>query len=502
MKSIAQLIETLDCRVTGPTNVEISDIVFDSRKVTPGAMFVAFKGVHTDGHQYVQAAIAAGARAVLCAEPIQKSEATMIQVQDPLTALAPVALRFWDYPSSRLRMVGITGTNGKTTISYIVESIFKAAGIPAGVLGTINYRFGREINPAPNTTPFASELQRFLAHIAEKGGKACIMEVSSHALALGRVQGVDFDVAIFTNLTQDHLDFHGTMEAYGAAKARLFKSLDPASKKPYPKAAIVNLDDPWAEKMRNGVRVPVMGYRLHGPADVYASHIESDATGSRFTLHGPGIQAPVRLPLLGEYNVMNALAGAAVGLSQKLPVEAIVMGLESLTGVPGRMERVNTGQPFNIVIDYAHTEDALRKVLTALRRLKPLRILTVFGCGGDRDRTKRPLMGEAAAQLSDEVIVTSDNPRSEDPSRITLDIEVGVRRVRADHYQIILDRQEAIAQAIALAQPGDIILIAGKGHENYQILSDRTIPFDDREVAKRLLIAPHPAPSPEGKGRG
>ena len=249
--------------------------------------------------------------------------------------------------------------------------------------------------------------------------------------------------------------------------------------------------------MRAGIRSPRDGIstawtRGCTPKGGERSHIESDATGSRFTLHGPGIQTPVHLPLLGEYNIMNALAGAAVGLSQQLTAEAIVKGLGTLPGVPGRMERVTTGQPFNIVVDYAHTEDALKKVLTALRRLKPHRLLTVFGCGGDRDRTKRPLMGEAAAQLSDEVIVTSDNPRSEDPARSRMDIEVGVRRVRADHYQIIPDRQEAIAQAIAMAQPGDIILIAGKGHENYQILGDRTIPFDDREVARRLLSSPSP----------
>jgi UDP-N-acetylmuramoyl-L-alanyl-D-glutamate--2,6-diaminopimelate ligase len=489
MKSIAQLIEALDCHVVGPTDVGITDIVFDSRKVTQGALFAASKGVHTDGRLYVKAALEAGAKAILSVEPLEAPGATVIQVHDFQSALAHVAVRFWDFPSTHLRMVGITGTNGKTTISYIVESIFKAAGIPSGVLGTINYRFGEDVKPAPNTTPLASELQRFLAHVVSKGGKACVMEVSSHALALGRVQGVDFDAAVFTNLTQDHLDFHGTMDAYAAAKMRLFQSLDPESKKEYSKTAIINMDDPWAEKMRAQVRVPVLGYRLHhgDSAEVYAAHIESDATGSRFILYGPGVQRPVRLPLLGDYNIMNALAAAAVGFSQKIPLDKIVQGLETIAGVPGRMERVVGSEAFTVVVDYAHTEDALRKVLTALRRLHPSRIITVFGCGGDRDRAKRPLMGEAAAQLSEKVIVTSDNPRSEDPSRITLDIEVGVRRVRADRYEIILDREAAIAQAIQRAQPVDIILIAGKGHENYQILADRTLPFDDREVAHRLL---------------
>ncbi len=488
-KTVSDLLQGLPYPVSGSPDVEVKDIVFDSRQVRAGSLFVAFKGSHVDGHQFIPAAILKGATSVLCANAPANTSATVIQVADPLGALAAISIRFWDNPSRELRMVGITGTNGKTTTSFIIESIFREAGIPTGVMGTINYRFGNEAVPAPNTTPFASDLQRFLSQIVRGGGQACVMEVSSHALALGRVEGVEFDVGVFTNLTQDHLDFHKTLDAYGEAKTRLFSTLDPDSRKTFPRVAVINMDDPWGGKMRSSSRVPVLGYRLHGPADVYAKHIQSDANGSRFEIHGPGVQFPVRLPLLGEYNVMNALASAAVGLSQKIAPDIIVKGLENIPAVPGRMEKVQAGQPFTVVVDYAHTDDALRQVLTALRRLKPRKLITIFGCGGDRDRTKRPFMGEAAAALSDDVIVTSDNPRSEDPARITLDVEVGVRRVRTDHYRIIVDRKQAIAEGFQMAQEGDIVLIAGKGHENYQILADRTIPFDDRQVARELLVA-------------
>ena len=487
MKILESILQGLPCDVSGPRDIQIDDIVFDSRKVKPGALFVALVGVHQDGHAHVSAAAKAGARAVLVMKEVTVSGVTVIKVEDTLKALAHVSLRFWDNPSQKLRMIGITGTNGKTTTSYLIESIFTAAGWPTGVMGTINYRFKDESIPAPNTTPFASELQRFLASVLKKGGQACVMEVSSHALELGRVEGVDFDAAVFTNLTQDHLDFHKTMEAYAAAKAKLFEAVRAKSAKAFPKTVIVNADDPWSGKISAKAKVPTLRYRLNAAADLYTKNLVCDATGSRFDLYAAGEHLPVALPLLGDYNVMNALAAAGAALSQGIPLKTIVRGLESLAGVPGRMERITAPKGFTVVVDYAHTDDALRQVMTALKRLKPARLVTVFGCGGDRDRTKRPLMGEVAAQMSDEVIVTSDNPRSEDPGRITLDVEVGVRRARSDHYQIILDREQAIATAFSMAGPSDIVLIAGKGHENYQIMADRTIPFDDREVTRRLL---------------
>ncbi len=495
MKTLKSILQGLNYDIVGSDDVAIEDIVFDSRRVKPGSLFVALRGTRQDGHAYIASAIKSGARAVLVDQPVQSNGATQVKVQNTLAALSHVALRYWDNPSQKLRVVGITGTNGKTTTSYLIESIFSAAGWPTGVMGTINYRFGQNSQAAPNTTPFASEIQRFLATIVQEGGSACVMEVSSHALALGRVEGVEFDVAVFTNLTQDHLDFHKTMDAYAAAKQTLFLLLDTNKTKAFPKVAVVNADDPSAEKMIAAVKGPILRYRLHAtgsqagkPVDLFTKNLTCDATGSRFELHAGGNHQVVKLPLLGDYNVMNALAAAGTALSQGISLQHIVEGLEKVSGVPGRMEKLTSPKGFTVVVDYAHTEDALRQVMTALKKLKPNRLVSVFGCGGDRDRTKRPLMGEAAAQLSDEIIVTSDNPRSEDPAKITLDIEVGVRRVRSDHYEIILDRQEAIARAFDMGQRGDIVLIAGKGHENYQILSDRTIPFDDREVAQRLLL--------------
>lgn len=488
MKKLNELIAGLPAQVTGPVDLPIEDVVFDSRKVLPGSLFFAFKGVHHDGRQFAAAAVSAGARAIVTEEKLDVPGVTQIVVPDAMRLLAPIAVRFWDAPSKKLLTVGITGTNGKTTVSYLVESIFQMAGLFPAVLGTINYRFQQQSTPAPNTTPFSSELQRFMSRVLAQGAKSCVMEVSSHALALGRVEGVDFDVAVFTNLTQDHLDFHKTIDAYGQAKSLLFKMLDPQTTKPFIRRAVLNRDDPWAARMESVCRVPALGFALKAPADVTATHVLCDARGSRFEIVRKGRSpVPVRLPLLGEYNVMNALAAASVAFSQEISEDAVVRGLENISGVPGRMERVDAGQPFTVLVDYAHTEDALRNVLTAIKRLNPERIITVFGCGGDRDRIKRPLMGEVAARMSDEIYLTSDNPRSEDPSRITLDVEVGIRRVRSDHYEIILDRQEAIKRALSQARPDDIVLIAGKGHENYQILNDRTIAFDDRAVAQQWL---------------
>ncbi|OGR91718.1 MAG: UDP-N-acetylmuramoyl-L-alanyl-D-glutamate--2,6-diaminopimelate ligase [Elusimicrobia bacterium RIFCSPLOWO2_01_FULL_59_12] len=490
MKTLTSLLDGFFAQVFGPVDIPITDIVFDSRKATAGSLFVALKGVHQDGLRFAADAVKAGAVAVVSEKPLEHPHVTQVVVPDALKALADLALRFWDAPSRKLLTVGITGTNGKTTVCYLVESILAAAGIAPAVLGTVNYRYGNQVFPAPNTTPFSSDLQRFMAQALAAGSTACVMEVSSHALSLGRVEGVDFDVAVFTNLTQDHLDFHKNAEAYGDAKMRLFKMLDPATSKRHPRCAVLNMEDPWAARMQAACRVPTLGYALKSKADVTAARVECDASGSRFELQIRGRPPlPVRLALLGEFNVTNALAAAGVASSQGVADSALVKGLESVKGVPGRMERVDAGQPFTVLVDYAHTEDALRNVLTALRRLQPKRMVTVFGCGGDRDRIKRPLMGEAAARLSDEIFLTSDNPRSEDPSRIAMDVEVGIRRVRSDHYQIVLERQAAIEQALAQARAGDIVLIAGKGHETHQILPDRTIPFDDRQVARRLLTA-------------
>ena len=488
MKALSVLFAGLDHRATADANTAISDVVFDSRSVKPGALFVALRGAKQDGHSYIDSAIASGAAAILAEDPAPAHpKVAWVQVENTLRALSAIAPRFWDHPSQRLLTIGITGTNGKTTSSYMLEAVLAAAGLPAGVLGTISYRFGADSRPAPNTTPFPSDLQRFMATVRDQGGKACVMEVSSHALSLGRVEGVDFDLALFTNLTQDHLDFHGTMENYAAAKAMLFRMLSPESTKPYPRRAVVNADDPWTERLIKDCRVPVVRYGFHAGADVRAKDVQSDAKGSRMTVASGKTSFPLTIPLIGDYNVANALGVAASALALGFSPDAIQRGMTAMTPVPGRVERVESGHPFSVIVDYAHTEDALRKIMGSLRKLNPAHLITVFGCGGDRDRTKRPLMGQAAAEMSDWVVVTSDNPRSEDPAKIALDIEVGVRRAHPDRCETILDRAAAIEAALKRARPGDIVLIAGKGHETYQIVGRQTLPFDDREVARRVL---------------
>lgn len=489
MKSLQSLLQGLPVQVKGSSDVQIRDITLDSRNVLAGALFVALQGVHQDGRHFVESALKAGAAAVLSERELPPLSVPTITATNALQVLSTLSMRFWDNPSHELRMVGITGTNGKTTTSYLIESIFAHAEWPTGVMGTINYRFGTTEVSAPNTTPFSSEIQRFLRTICNQGAKACVMEVSSHALALGRVEGVEYDVAVFTNLTQDHLDFHKTMEDYANAKTRLFEMISPDSTKPFPRHVVLNADDVSATLMAKASRVPTLRYGLQGSPDITVEDLQCDASASRFILCTPLGRRAVTIPLIGEYNVSNALAAAGVGISQGLSLDAISLGLASAGRVPGRMERYVSPSGVTVVVDYAHTEDALRKVMGALKKLKPSHLITVFGCGGDRDRAKRPLMGEAAAQVSDHVIVTSDNPRSEDPARIALDVEVGVRRVRSDRYEIVLDREAAIARALSLAKSGDIVLVAGKGHETYQILADRTIAFDDREVAQRLLAA-------------
>jgi len=488
MKSFRALVQPLSPQLFGNGDPSITDIVFDSRQVKPGALFVAIRGTKTDGHSHIETALQAGAVAILAKQnPPTGSTVPWAKVGNTLQSLSVISPIFWNYPSRELLTIGLTGTNGKTTSSFLMESILAEAGLPAGLLGTVVYRFGKQERPAPNTTPYASDLQRFMRQVVDQQGKACVMEVSSHALALDRVQGVDFDAALFTNLTQDHLDFHQTMDEYAKAKSLLFKHLDPNTSKRWPRRAVINADDPWSDKLVQDCRVPVIRYGLTAKADVRAKDVHSDASGSRFTVTYGQISFPVKLSLVGDYNVMNALGVTALALALAIPPETIRKGLEKMAGVPGRVEKVSGSHPFTVVVDYAHTEDALRKIMGSLRALKPHKLITVFGCGGDRDRTKRPLMGQAAAEMSDWVYVTSDNPRSEDPEKITLDIEVGVRRVRSDQYTIILDRAEAIRTAVKAAQPGDIVLLAGKGHETYQIIGKQTLPFDDREVARQAL---------------
>ncbi|MFH1238777.1 MAG: UDP-N-acetylmuramoyl-L-alanyl-D-glutamate--2,6-diaminopimelate ligase, partial [bacterium] len=401
---------------------------------------------------------------------------------------------FYGDPSRKLGLIGITGTNGKTTICYLVESIFKEQRLKIGVLGTIEYRLGDQVLPAPNTTPQSSELQHILGEMVTAKFAYAVMEVSSHALAQDRTLGCEFDVAVFTNLTRDHLDFHKTFENYLAAKTKLFSGLGEKAVKKLPKCAVINLDDSHSRHIIANTKVPVMVYGIENSFKdskltyLKAEDIKLNKNGYEFVLNFNGEKlGHVKLNLIGKHNVYNALAAIGVGLSQNIDIEVIKKGLEKVKRVPGRFELVEAGQKFTVAIDYAHTDDALWRTLLAAKELNPNRIIVVFGCGGDRDRTKRPLMGEVAVNNSDLAIITSDNPRSEEPAKIALDIEIGIKRTNKNNYKIILDRHEAIAEALRYAREKDIVIIAGKGHETSQILKDRAVYFNDIEVVKDIL---------------
>lgn len=497
--TLAELIEPLagvDVERQGPLGVEVTGLTDDSRAVRPGSLFVAVKGVKTDGHRYLAQAVQAGAAALVVQDrgaPPTGSTVPTIRVPDSRKALGLLAGRFHGDPSSRLTMIGVTGTNGKTTITYLCRAILEAAGRKVGIIGTVAYQIGAERLPAPHTTPGAVELQALLARMEAAGAEAVVMEVSSHALALDRVAGCEFDLAVFTNLTQDHLDFHADLEDYFEAKLRLFRDLTPEGRKPAPKRAVVNLDDERGGRVCQASRVPVWTYAIRQAADIRAEDVRLALSGTRFTAATPAGRFEVASRLVGEHNVSNMLAAIGVGLHEGLAPAQIQAGLQALDNVPGRFEKVEAGQDFTVAVDYAHTEDALVRLLAAANRLKTGRIITVFGCGGDRDRGKRPKMGRAAATQSDLVVLTSDNPRSEDPLAILGEVEAGAKQALAEgkargRYEVIPDRRQAIEAAIRLAQPGDMVLIAGKGHEDYQIVGSQRLHFDDREVAREAIL--------------
>lgn len=465
----------------------ISGLCFDSRKAVQGDLFVAIKGHHQDGHDHIPQVLHAGAAAVLGERPVDVA-LPMAVVPAVETVISPIAARFYGHPSRALSVVGVTGTNGKTTITHMLEHIFRRAGGSPGVLGTIAYRWAGREEAAPNTTPMAGDVQRLLAAMKSDKVTHVAMEVSSHALALHRVEDVAFAVAVFTNLTRDHLDFHKDMDRYFSAKARLFELLE---RSPSPRGAVINADDPWAEKFMAKLTGKPLTYGLDKTSDVTARDLVMTAQGSAFTLMSPKGQTSLRTPLVGRHNVYNALASAAAALLLDVPLKTIQSALADMPGVAGRLERVALAEgetSFEVFVDYAHTDDALKNVLQALRPLAKGRLIVLFGCGGDRDRSKRPLMGEAAVTLADHVFITSDNPRSEDPEKITVDIEMGAQRAQGGGtYEVVVDREEAINRAIRMASTGDVVLLAGKGHETYQIFKDRTIHFDDREMARKVL---------------
>jgi UDP-N-acetylmuramoyl-L-alanyl-D-glutamate--2,6-diaminopimelate ligase len=464
----------------------VSSVAYDSRRVHEGAVFVALRGQKADGAVFAAQAVSRGAIAVVAetARP-EGVTAPWLHTRDARLALALLADRFYEHPSRRMPVIGVTGTNGKTTTAYLLASVLDAAGLPAGVMGTVSYRVGREEREAARTTPEAPDVQQLLAEMLEHGCRSAVMEVSSHALALKRVDGMRFAAAIFTNLTRDHLDFHEDMESYFAAKRRLFEMLDVDA------PAVINADDPRAPALMAACRRAVT-YGISQPADVTPGPVQLALEGLALDVRTPKGSVAIRSPLVGRPNVYNILAATAAAVALDLPLEAVARGVHALPGVPGRFEVVSSATDnVTVVVDYAHTDDALRNLLETARPLAGKRLITVFGCGGDRDRTKRPLMGMVASRLSDVVIVTSDNPRSEDPARIIEEIRRGIapgpQGGRPTDVLSVVDRAEAIERAVAMAGAGDLVLVAGKGHEKYQQIGDRVLPFDDVAVAREAL---------------
>jgi UDP-N-acetylmuramoyl-L-alanyl-D-glutamate--2,6-diaminopimelate ligase len=472
-------------------NPSLSGLEYDSRRLKPGDAFLAMRGESSDGNKFIDRAIAAGAAAIVSdsAEEKPRDSVAWARVPHGRRALARASANFYHRPAERLAITGITGTNGKSTTAFLVESILNAASRKDALIGTIEYHVAGKVLPAPHTTPEALDLNRLLSQALGDGATEAVMEVSSHALAQQRVFGIPFDVAVFTNLTRDHLDYHRTMDEYFLAKQLLFAGCGTEA----PRVAVLNTDDEYGQKLaklskQRGSQVLTYGW---AKGDFHAAKVEITPRGTRFDLVTPAETIPLFSPLLGKVNVYNITAAAAAAYARRCPAEAIAAGIAKLIRVPGRFERVDCKQPFTLVVDYAHTDDALRN-LTALARefVKQAgqkgRVITLFGCGGDRDRAKRPVMGEAAGRGSDFAVLTSDNPRSEDPLAIINDALVGVQRSGVK-YKIEPDRRAAIALAIGEARPGDIVLLAGKGHEKVQVTKDESIPFDDGDVARQLL---------------
>jgi UDP-N-acetylmuramoyl-L-alanyl-D-glutamate--2,6-diaminopimelate ligase len=496
---LAELLENLTgAELHGDVSVPITSLTCDSRTVQPGTLFFALRGTAADGHRFIAQAAAAGAAAVVLEDAdFAPGDIPWVRVADSRSAMARLAAAFHGDPTAGRRLVGITGTNGKTTTTYLIEAILTAAGMPPAVLGTISYRFGTTTIQASHTTPESTELQAAFRQLADAGARAFVMEVSSHALEQKRVDGCHFDVGIFSNLTRDHLDYHGSMEQYLQSKLRLFSELlQPSDAKPLRRAA-VNMDDPNGALVARHAACPVISYGIDYLGDVRPLKRIISVNGISGTISTPKGEIPFASRLLGRFNLSNILAAVSAGIALDLPLEAIKAGIEGHAVVPGRMERVDNEREVTCLVDYAHTGDALENVLSTLREIATGRIITVFGCGGDRDPGKRPIMGRIAAELSDLAIVTSDNPRTEDPFKILEQIRGGITPLALREYTldglasgfgakgftVVESRREAIRLAVGLVQPGDILLLAGKGHEDYQIIGTTKHHFDDREEA-------------------
>ena len=466
---------------------EVSGLVYDSRHVSRGNLFFALPGLKSDGVDFVGEAVAGGAVAVVARRDVPGCGVPVIVVNEPRAVMADAAAKFYGHPSLKLKLIGITGTNGKTTTAFLCKAILDSELQRCGLIGTVKYIVGDEEREASRTTPESVDLQRMLSEMVDRGCKAAVMEVSSHALDQQRVKGIEFDAAVFTNLTQDHLDYHGTMEAYFRAKCRLFEGLAEQKKKRKGRA-VVNFDDRFGQLLLD--RLPRamsrVTFGLGLRSDFRATDVRFSMAGTQYHLEARGRSYLVRLPLIGAFNVSNSLAALAATASLGFEVRGAVMALAEAPQVPGRLELVSSRKEFQVFVDYAHTEDALRNVLRTLRELGPRRLIVVVGCGGERDRGKRPLMAAAAESLADWVILTSDNPRGENPQDILSDMRRGMMHGR---YEQVIDREEAIWRAVSMAGAGDIVLIAGKGHEAYQEVAGRKVPFDDVKVSRRAIDA-------------
>jgi len=481
--------------IIGPADRAVESIAYDSRRVHTNGLFVALRGEKSDGHDFIGQAIEKGATVIVAERADRTSRATCVVVENTRAAMADLSAKFFNFPARKLKLVGVTGTNGKTTTTFLIKHVCEKAGLRCGLLGTVRYEIGERVLPAARTTPESLDLQELLAQIRDAGCRAAAMEVSSHALAQERTRGLDWEVAVFTNLTQDHLDYHGTMENYFAAKAKLFEQLGQQEKKKKP-IAVINVDDRYGQKLiekidrfatgriRGGGKVSVVTFGTGLKADFRVSNYRMEFGGTSYQLDARGKSYLVRVPLIGRFNVVNSVAALAAANALGVGLREAVLSLGKSPQVPGRLEMVPAKRQFQVFVDYAHTPDALLNVIKTLRDLGPRRLIVVFGCGGNRDREKRPLMGQVVDQNADYAIITSDNPRKEDPDKIIADVEKGFR---GNHFEKITDRSVAIARAIEIAQPRDIVLIAGKGHENYQEFADHTVPFDDMQVARRAL---------------
>jgi UDP-N-acetylmuramoyl-L-alanyl-D-glutamate--2,6-diaminopimelate ligase len=497
---LGELLQVLDEKeLCGDEQQEITSIVSHSGSAGANSLFVAVPGLRADGHDFLEGVYQAGTRAFVTQKPFSRPDAATIRVPDSRRALSLLAAQFYGHPSRQARLIGITGTNGKTTTTYLIESILRQAGFMVGVLGTVEYRCGSLKRPAVQTTLEPMELQKIMRDMVDGGAQYMVMEVSSQGLDQRRVDGCQFDAGVFTNLTPEHLDYHETLENYFQSKERFFTRVLAGSQKQTVRA-VINRDDPRGRTLLGTIAVPLLSFGLSA-GDIRAASFALSPEGIRADIHTPGSMLPIESPLLGMFNLSNILAAAATAVALDIAPDALRAGIEAVHTIPGRMERIENARGMLIVVDYAHTGDALENALKTLQDIAPQNIITVFGCGGDRDREKRPVMGSIAARCSDMVIITSDNPRSEEPEKIIQEIEAGVLAAgmkkasaglyygaeQKKVYAVCPDRAQAIARAVSLAQPGDIILIAGKGHETFQQIGDKKFPFDDRDVTRRCL---------------